>query len=226
MKITFLGTGAADWHLQRPEEATEYRRRSSVLIDDVLLIDPGPQVPEALKETNKCPEKIKYIINTHSHSDHFSKETLTYLEALGATFISMAEGDVRTVDRYTIRACRANHGTCEKAVHFLISDPFRTVFYGLDGAWLLYDEVQAIKEHRPDFAVLDGTIGDKDGDYRIFEHNNLHMVLEMQKTLRPYVKKFCISHMAETLHKKHADLCDDLSAYDILVAYDGLELKI
>jgi len=43
MKITFLGTGAADWPLQREEKMKEFRRLSSALIDGVLLIDPGPQ---------------------------------------------------------------------------------------------------------------------------------------------------------------------------------------
>lgn len=226
MKITFLGTGAADWPLQRPAEYTEFRRFSSALIDDILLIDPGPQVLEALKDANKRPENIKYIINTHTHDDHFSKETLAFLEGLGATFIPLSDGEVKTVERYTIRALVGNHTTAEKTVHFIISDDDRTLFYGLDGAWLLYNEMRAIKKCKPDFAVLDATIGDIDGDYRIFEHNNLNMVLEMQKTLRPYIKKFCISHMARTLHKPHQVLCDDMKKYDIMVAFDGLELEI
>ena len=53
MKIEFLGTGAADWPLTKPEEYTEFRRLSSALIDDVLLIDPGPQVSEALRVLGK-----------------------------------------------------------------------------------------------------------------------------------------------------------------------------
>ncbi len=183
MKLTFLGTGAADWPLQNPDEYAEFRWWSSVLIDDVLLIDPGPQVFEALKATKKCPEKIKYVINTHTHKDHFSQETLSGLEAEGAIFMPLSHSEVKTVAQYTIRAYKGNHGTCRNTLHFLISDHERTIFYGLDGAWLLYDEVQAIKEYRPDVAVIDATIGDIDGDYRIFEHNNLSMVLEIQKML-------------------------------------------
>ena len=48
MKITFLGTGAADWPIEKIENMTEFRRLSSVLIDDTLLIDPGPQIFNAL----------------------------------------------------------------------------------------------------------------------------------------------------------------------------------
>ena len=226
MKITFLGTGAADWPLEKPDEWVEFRRFSSVLIDDTLLIDPGPQVLEALDDMGKSPEKIQYILNTHNHSDHFSAETVSRLEASGATFIPLAAGDVENFGKYTVRAYKANHATCGNPVHFMISDGERTVFYGLDGAWLLYDEVQAIKKYTPDYAVLDATVGACDGDYRIFEHNNLNMVLEMRKTLQPYIKKFCISHMAYTLHTDHETLCNTMKDYDIEVAYDGLETEI
>ena len=49
MKLTFIGTGAADWPLIRPEEYTEFRRLSSTLVDDCLLIDPVPQVLDGLE---------------------------------------------------------------------------------------------------------------------------------------------------------------------------------
>ena len=79
---------------------------------------------------------------------------------------------------------------------------------------------------RPDLAVLDGTVGFRDGDYRIFEHNDLNMVLEMQKTLAPYVGRFCISHMARTLHTDHAALSAAMAAHGVITAYDGLELTV
>ncbi len=226
MKLIFLGTGAADWPLERPENSEEFRRLSSALIDDILLIDPGPQVMDALKEYGKDPRKIQYILNTHPHSDHLCPETVAHLEFLGAEFIPLSAGDVRTIGRYILRAYAANHGTCKGAVHFLISDREHSLFYGLDGAWLLYDEVQAIQQYRPDLAVLDATIGDIDGDYRIFEHNNLRMVLEMQQTLAPYVGRFCISHMARTLHTDHQTLSKRMDNHNVLVARDGLEINL
>ena len=226
MKITFLGTGAADWPLERPAEYTEFRRLSSALIDETLLIDPGPQVPEALRGLQKDPAGIRFVINTHRHSDHFNAETLAFLEAAGAAFIPLTAGEERVLGKYTLRAYRANHGTATDAVHFLISDGEKTLFYGLDGAWLLYDEVQAIKTHKPDLAVLDGTIGEQEGDYRIFEHNNLRMVREMQMTLAPYVGRFCISHMAKKLHPDHRTLSEKMAETNILVAYDGMEIEI
>ena len=225
MKITFLGTGAADWYRKR-EEMTDFRRFSSALIDEVLLIDPGPQVLDALAEFGKDVARIQYIINTHKHKDHFCEETIRALEAYGASFVDLNDGDCTELGSYTVRAYAGNHSTCEKTVHFIISDGERTIFYGLDGAWLLYEEVQAIKKYQPDFAVFDATIGNVDGDYRIFEHNNLNMILEMKKTLEPYIGRFAISHMARTLHTDHKTLRADMQLHSIAVAYDGWETEI
>ena len=225
MKITFLGTGAADWHKKR-EGLTEFRRFSSALIDGVLLIDPGPQILDALAEFEKDAAQIQYIIHTHRHKDHYCEETVKALEAQGASLVDLNDGDCTEIGAYTVRAYAGNHSTCEKTVHFIISNGERTLFYGLDGAWLLYEEVQAIKKYKPDFAVFDATIGNIDGDYRIFEHNNLNMILEMKKTLKAYIGRFAISHMARTLHTDHKSLSADMQAHGVAVAYDGWETEI
>lgn len=224
MKLLFLGTGAADWPLERRNNCTEYRRLSSALVDGALLIDPGPQVLDAMREYNVDPSGIRYVINTHRHNDHYDEKTVAVLQSAGAMLTDLAAGELKQLGRYTVTAFAGNHGTCKGTVHFLIFDGNRTLFYGLDGAWLLYDEAQAIIAAKPDLAVLDGTVGFIDGDYRVFEHNNLSMVLEMKKTLAPYVGQFCISHMARTLHTEHATLSEAMSAHGIVTAYDGLEL--
>lgn len=226
MKITFLGTGAADWPMEKPVGTTEYRRLSSVIIDDTLLIDPGPQVISALHELGKNIQGVKYIINTHKHEDHFCQATVGELECLGASFAELHPGDVKQMGKYTVKAYQGNHSTCEEIVHFIITDGECAVFYGLDGAWLMYDEVEAIKKHTPDLAIIDATVGNIPGDYRIFEHNNLNMVLEMKKTLEPYIKRVCISHMARTLHTDHVTLSGEMNQYQIITAYDGLEINI
>lgn len=224
MKITFLGTGAADWTAEKHRDLDGYRRNSSLLIDDCLLIDPGSNVPDALDVFGKDGSKITFVINTHRHTDHFCQKTLDSLE--NAEFFEFSAGDERQVGKYTVSAFAANHSTCREAVHFIISDGEKKLFYGLDGAWLLYDEIAAIKSQRPDYAVLDATVGDVPGDYRIFEHNNLDMVLIMQQSLKKYVGKFCISHMARTLHGTQSDLEKRMETYGIDVAFDGMETEI
>ncbi len=225
MKLTFLGTGAADWDFSKRDETPGFRRFSSALVNGELLIDPGPHVFDAFEKFDIAPGSIKYIINTHPHSDHFNLDTLHSLEALGAKFIELESGEEKSVGDYKISTDAGNHATVDRVVHFIIDDGEKKLFYGLDGAWLLYEEYRAIKEHRPDLAVLDATIGFVDGDFRIFEHNDLNMVLEMKKTLSPYVKSFCISHMAMTLHTNHETLAKKMSEYGVITAYDGLTLE-
>ena len=224
MKLTFLGTGAADWKLHKHRDLPGFRRYSSVMIDDCLLIDPGPNVPDALETFGKDANAIRYVLNTHSHGDHYSEETLASLK--NATFYPMLADDVQTIGRYTVTALRANHSTCKNAVHFLITDGEKALFYGLDGAWLMYDEVAAVKKSGVDLAVLDATVGHQPGDYRIFEHNNLSMVVQMRTSLAPYVKRCVISHMARTLHTDHETLVEDMKPYGIEVAFDGWETEL
>ena len=225
MKITFLGTGAADWKIQKHRDMEGFRRYSALLVDGCLLIDPNPNVPDALETFGKDPKQIRYIINTHTHGDHYCEETIASLQP--AQFYPMEPGQVLELGPYTVSAFRGNHATAScGTVHFIISDGEKKLFYGLDGAWLLYEEVAGIKREGVDYAVLDATIGDVPGDYRIFEHNNLNMVLEMKKTLAPYVKRFCISHMARTLHDTHAVLAEKMKAHGLEVAFDGYETEI
>ena len=73
MKLEFLGTGAADFNLERDAEKEGFRRFSSALLDDTLMIDPGPHFFHYMETFGK-PEllkNLKYVIITHSHGDHF-----------------------------------------------------------------------------------------------------------------------------------------------------------
>lgn len=223
MKILFLGTGAADW-TKDMQHMESFRRNSSVLIDDCLLIDPGPDVIDAINEYNVDVKNVKYIINTHKHSDHFSEENLKYLTDNGAEYIEFDNECQKSIGIYSVKAMRANHAI--DTMHYIISDGKSSIFYGLDSAWLLYSEVQAIKEKGVDVAVLDGTIGFVDGDHRVFEHCNMNMIIEIQKSLKESVGKFYISHMARTLHTDHDTLSAAMDKYGIGVAYDGMEIII
>ena len=71
----------------------------------------------------------------------YKKSGFTRVEVDGIAY--MLDEEI-VLDNYTVRAYAGNHATCEKTVHFIITDGERTLFYGLDSAWLLYAEVQAI----------------------------------------------------------------------------------
>lgn len=80
MKITFLGTGAIGYPLSfcrcdnceeaRKRKGKSIRKRASILINDEMLIDLGPDVPVAMNMYNKNMSNIKYLLQTHTHLDH------------------------------------------------------------------------------------------------------------------------------------------------------------
>ncbi len=82
MKITFLGTAAATscplvscrcaaCQSARKRGGRDLRRRSGVLIDDDLLIDLGPDLMSAAFDFGVDTSRIRLLLQTHSHSDHF-----------------------------------------------------------------------------------------------------------------------------------------------------------
>ena len=224
MKILYLGTGAADWVAKDDYENPEYRRNSSALINRELLIDPGPCVPEALDTFGVDKSAIKYVIKTHDHYDHYNEDTLKMLTDGGAEFYDLSAGGVFNIGGYEVTALKGNHTF--PVVHFIISDGEKKLFYGLDGAWLMYEEYSTIKRMGIDYAVFDATVGFSSGDFRIFEHNDLNMVIEMKHTLARHIKRFAISHMAKGLHTGHAELAAAMAEHSVEVAKDGVEVEI
>jgi phosphoribosyl 1,2-cyclic phosphate phosphodiesterase len=82
MKITFLGTAAATSYPlpfclceyckeAKSNRGKDIRKRSSVLINNDLIIDMGPDFVTSCFMYNQDPALIRYALQTHSHSDHF-----------------------------------------------------------------------------------------------------------------------------------------------------------
>ncbi|MDE7163063.1 MAG: hypothetical protein K2O44_03185 [Clostridia bacterium] len=82
MKISFLGTGAAEGvpamfcacpfcNSVRRVGITEYRTRSQVVVDDDLSIDFPPEAYAHSLRFNVDLSALKYVLVTHSHMDHF-----------------------------------------------------------------------------------------------------------------------------------------------------------
>ncbi len=82
MKVTFLGSGAATamplpfcscevCREARILGGKNIRRRASLVINDDLLIDLGPDSVAACGEYGIDLTKISYLLQTHAHSDHF-----------------------------------------------------------------------------------------------------------------------------------------------------------
>ena len=207
MEILFLGTGAADWprdtaHLA--DEKAVNRRCTSVLIDGCILIDPNPDVPEALAAYDADPEKIRWVLISHSHGDHYSAETLKVLAATHAIdvygdggypeklpahpnvrFHAMERRRPTELPFGTLTAVLSTHDvedTEEFCLHFILERDGKTVFYGPDGAWFGGGTWYELEKHRFDCAILDATFGDDPSKFRFnsshiwFYHNSASML--------------------------------------------------
>lgn len=211
MEILFLGTGAADWPKEAgalADERAVFRRRTSILIDGCILIDPNPDVPEALAAYGANPDNIRWVLISHSHDDHFSADTLRFLADThpidvfgdggypdklpvheGITFHAMERRRPVELPFGTLTAVLSTHvveDTDEFCLHYIIEREGKTLFYGPDGAWFGGGTWYEMEKHRFDCVILDATFGDdltKTGfrSRRIwFYHNSASMI----KTIR------------------------------------------
>lgn len=253
MRLDFLGTGAADWQ----RGGSEFRAFTSTLINGRLLIDGTMAVLEHLP----ADARITDIVYTHSHSDHFDEKLLAALAPVrahihsswagrvsvpGVDVVPFDTGDTFTAAGHSLNVLPANHSTAnpdERAVHFIVDDGERTLFYALDGGWLLNEEWHALRRRTLDAAVFDATIGEGNpGDFRIFEHNSMEMVRIMVRTLRrpmfghdsagdsyPAVLRkgapVFLSHLARTLNPPQ-DVLESVLGEGFVAAFDGMQVEI
>jgi phosphoribosyl 1,2-cyclic phosphodiesterase len=87
MRVTFLGTSAANAYPEafcvcancaaaRQLGGTSLRARSSVLVNDDLLIDLGPDIHTAAQQHGVSLARVQYCLQTHAHADHFDPSHL------------------------------------------------------------------------------------------------------------------------------------------------------
>jgi phosphoribosyl 1,2-cyclic phosphate phosphodiesterase len=88
VKLTFLGTAAATSYplafckcdicnQARLNGGKDLRKRSSLLINDDLLIDLGPDIVSASFAFHFSVAEIRFWLQTHAHSDHFDASLLS-----------------------------------------------------------------------------------------------------------------------------------------------------
>lgn len=171
MKVQLLGTGSADgWpnafctcaSCTSARAKGEYRGQTSALVDDVLLIDCGPEVPAAATRHGVPIAGVRTLLFTHAHPDHVGPAALLFrhwarrrepldvyapqgvLDLLthwiaptdAVHLHAVAAGDTIDTHGYTVRVLQAAHGdsTIGDAVLFDVTG----VDTGVNAGRLLY----------------------------------------------------------------------------------------
>ena len=190
MKVTFLGTGAADWDIRAYRDGEFFRRNSSILINDDLLVDPNSHIFH-FAEKNGTPDLldgVKNIIVTHSHGDHFNTATVARLcadkdctvwadpackrkmirmlgeeTAAKINFVETKRNRDYEIGGYKVTSLPSNHATedpDEDTRLYLIEQDGRILYYGCDSAWIPTTSWNIIREKPVNAMVLELTCGE------------------------------------------------------------------
>ncbi|MDQ4084653.1 MAG: MBL fold metallo-hydrolase, partial [Actinomycetota bacterium] len=196
MRVTLLGTGSADgWpnpfcgcaSCETARARGELRGQTSALVDDVLLLDCGPQTPWQAERAGQRLTDLAAVLVTHAHPDHFDPAFLLYrgwvsdraLRVLGppavveacadwlgphpsVALVSLGPGDVVDVEGYRVRALAAAHAAPGGALLYDVTAPDGDrLLYATDTGPLGADDVAAIGDGTPySVVLLEETFGD------------------------------------------------------------------
>ncbi len=251
-ELIFLGTGAADFS---PELETvhknrfdgDVRRCSSVLVNGHILIDCGPHTVGALNILKTPLSAVTDIFLTHLHDDHFRPEAVpelidgganpriwcradAALQFAGAQIIGVKPHIEYDCGDIAVSAIEANHDAF--AVHYIFKRGGKKFFYGCDGAWMLNKGYNFLKNAAFDAMILDATVGDHEGDYRMAEHNSIPMIRMMLKSFATFGittpdTKIYLSHMSRGLHHDtHAERTARLVPGGMTPCFDGMTVRV
>ena len=256
MKLTFLGTGAHDYSPRlltdcKDKFHKDARRSSAMMIGESLLIDCGDHILDELRIAGCELGRITDVFNTHQHSDHYSAENLAAIAASADRTLRLwvrsgAEipeiPGVRVIymtpfERYEVKkgmfitGMPANHNPKMNPQHFIIELGEKKMFYGCDGGWLLNETYGYMRKAQFDLMVLDCTVGDYVGDFRLGEHNSIPMIRLMLPSfattkITTDATRIYLSHIAPSLHKSHDETEAIAGECGCILAYDGLTTEI
>ncbi len=227
------------------------RRSSSALLDGRFLIDCGTHTPDSLRIAGIDPGTITDLFVTHTHADHFDPAHVRQLAAANRTgglrlwisedaVLPKTENvTVLRMEKYrpcpvapgvTVTGLKANHDPKAAPQWLLFEIGSKKLLYALDGAWIENETYYYLKNAAADLIVADATVGDYEGDYRAAEHNSIPMLRVLLPSLRTFGvigdrTRVCLSHIAPSLHRSHAELEMTAASLGALAAYDGMEIR-
>lgn len=250
MNLRFLGTGALGSARIKNKLSRDYRRFSTLLIDERILIDPSADIFEFEENfmLTGLYRGATDVLITNSHLDHFSISAIeqlatkrkitvfcdqTLTEALrsvpNVTAVGISPFNLFRIDDYEILPLPSNHTTDNRkeiAYNYVIQRD-KTLFYGLDGAWINAESWQILKALKPSGFVLECTLANAEYSPACFYHNNLDMVKKIKSIIEGAGAlsdgaKFIISHLPTSKKQSiHEELSELAAQCGIKVAYDG-----
>lgn len=173
MKLTFLGTGAADWDWKNLPPGT--RKSTCALLGATCLVDAGPCVLRGLADAGASPARVADLLVTHAHSDHFNHDAIREIAHSGRRRLRVwapphaidilrrsapgepawelrpvLPGDTFAAAGMRVAALHANHlvesDISEQPLHYVFAGRGVRLLYALDGAWIMAKARRILKE--------------------------------------------------------------------------------
>lgn len=199
MEVLLLGTGAADgWpnpfcscaSCSDAARRGEIRGQTAALVDDVLLLDCGPEAPRAAVRYGRTLANVRHILLTHAHADHLGPQALLFrswieecgeLEVIGPAdaldtcrpwvgpgdpvrFVPVEPGARIAVGEYDVRVLPARHTVFRDgdAVLYDVTGPggSRLLWACDTGPWP-QEWFRAVRDAQFDAVFLEETLGDR-----------------------------------------------------------------
>lgn len=251
-ELLFCGTGAADWEIS--QRSGFFRRNSAALLNGELMLDCGKDIFDFAESigNESLYDTVTDIVITHNHYDHVNPQSVLKLAKQRKIRVGCDEAVAKLIGKhqnieyilfepfktfslgkYEIIPLLANHDIVAHnncySFHYIVKTPDdKKLFYGLDGAWFLRPSWNEMIKHKFDLMVFDCTVGDFH-DWRIFEHNTIPMLRDMTKEITEQQLlttngNFVASHLARTLHSSHEETAEILKEFNMITAYDGLNI--
>lgn len=258
MKLCFLGTGTAGSKLMPEGTVPEGKRRCcSMWIDGDVVVDLSMQSFDYATKLGMDTAGITDIFLSHTHRDHYCKATLLAYAAAAKTKIHfwchrdsltriglteeeaamlnvhpIEVGDEWETAGMKVKALRANHLTPGggQPLHYIFERNGQKLFYGCDGAWFCADTWEYMRANGElDIMILEATVGDYPGNFRIGTHNTVPMLRLMLAAIHEngILKEggtLIADHIGGVIHdEKMAALLSELG---MIEAYDGLTIEV
>lgn len=199
MDVLLLGTGAADgWpnpfctcgSCVDAAGRGEIRGQTAALIDDVLLLDCGPEAPRAALRFGRSLAGVRHILLTHAHPDHLGPQALLFrswvdaghvVEVVGTAdaldtcrpwvgpddpvrFVPVRAGDALAVGDYAVRVLPAQHHVFREgdAVLYDVAGPDGSrILWACDTGPLAEEWFDEVRDAAFDAVFLEETFGDR-----------------------------------------------------------------
>ena len=254
MKINFLGTSAG-WPLPRlgckkdevcsSTDNKDIHTRSQALVNDVLILDLGPDTYTHLKNPKVDPTKIKYAAVTHEHPDHtlgLWDLSHTYLNGKRAKikiiinpktlakirfmffpneYVILKTNPYQKilVEGLKISLLPVNH-TKDSTFGIFVEEQRKKLFWAPDFKSLPPETIKIIKGS--DLIAIDGS----ELHVRTPSHQTIEEGIDLAKKIKPKMVYFIHIGHRTLPHTKLDTFVKENGGSNFNIAYDGLEINI